>query len=230
MVDGQGRGRLGRPISADPCWSCATACTCRSARSATRSNRQAGLADVRIAILGAGAMGTAHAAAYAAMPEVSVVGVCSRDPARAAAVAALCKAHVHHRRRRADPARRRRRHRCLPAERESIMTSSSLQLEAGEHMACESQAGLGPRAGAAHARRRPPGGAAGCRSDLLMRSVSAYGSISGLMARSSEQGAVAQRGCLAARLLPACRHRSQGALRRSVDRVDDLRLRRSSFG
>ena len=47
------------------------------------------MAEVRIALLGAGSMGTVHAAAYAAMPEVSVVGVFSRDPARAAAVAAL---------------------------------------------------------------------------------------------------------------------------------------------
>ncbi len=50
------------------------------------------MAEVRIALLGAGSMGTVHAAAYAAMPEVSVVGVFSRDPARATAVAAVCKA------------------------------------------------------------------------------------------------------------------------------------------
>jgi predicted dehydrogenase len=50
------------------------------------------LAEVRIALLGAGSMGTVHAAAYATMPDVSVVGVFSRDPARAAAVAAICKA------------------------------------------------------------------------------------------------------------------------------------------
>ena len=50
------------------------------------------MAEVRIGILGAGSMGTAHAAAYAGMHEVSVVGVFSRDPARAPAVAAICKA------------------------------------------------------------------------------------------------------------------------------------------
>ncbi len=50
------------------------------------------MAEVRIALLGAGSMGTAHAAAYAAMPEVSVAGVFSRDRARAAAVGAMCKA------------------------------------------------------------------------------------------------------------------------------------------
>jgi UDP-N-acetylglucosamine 3-dehydrogenase len=50
------------------------------------------LAEVRIAILGAGSMGTVHAAAYANMAEVSVAGVFSRDPARAAAVTGICKA------------------------------------------------------------------------------------------------------------------------------------------
>jgi UDP-N-acetylglucosamine 3-dehydrogenase len=50
------------------------------------------LAEVRIALLGAGSMGTVHAAAFAAMPDVSVIGVFSRDPARAATVAAICKA------------------------------------------------------------------------------------------------------------------------------------------
>ena len=47
---------------------------------------------VRIGILGAGAMGTAHAAAYAGIPEATVVGVFSRDPARARSAAAICKA------------------------------------------------------------------------------------------------------------------------------------------
>lgn len=48
--------------------------------------------DLRIAILGAGAMGATHAAAYAAMSDVSVVGVFSRDAARARSVARLCGA------------------------------------------------------------------------------------------------------------------------------------------
>jgi UDP-N-acetylglucosamine 3-dehydrogenase len=47
---------------------------------------------VRIGILGAGAMGAAHAAAYADIADATVVGVFSRDPARARSVAATCKA------------------------------------------------------------------------------------------------------------------------------------------
>ncbi|MGZ3338995.1 MAG: Gfo/Idh/MocA family protein [Reyranella sp.] len=47
---------------------------------------------IGIGILGAGAMGTAHAAAYAGMAEATVVGVFSRDPAHARSVAAICNA------------------------------------------------------------------------------------------------------------------------------------------
>jgi UDP-N-acetylglucosamine 3-dehydrogenase len=47
---------------------------------------------IRIGILGAGAMATAHAAAYATMADVIVVGVFSRDMARARRVAAVCRA------------------------------------------------------------------------------------------------------------------------------------------
>ena len=47
---------------------------------------------IRIGILGAGAMATAHAAAYATMVDVTVVGVFSRDLARARRVAAVCRA------------------------------------------------------------------------------------------------------------------------------------------
>jgi len=46
---------------------------------------------VRIGILGAGAMGAVHAAAYAAMPGVEVVGVFSRNQERARIVASLCR-------------------------------------------------------------------------------------------------------------------------------------------
>ena len=50
---------------------------------ATRESRRAGLPDlVRIAILGAGAMGATHAAAYAGISGVSVAGVFSRDAVR----------------------------------------------------------------------------------------------------------------------------------------------------
>ena len=61
----------------------------------SRSGQSGGLArltPIRIGILGAGAMGTAHAAAYADIAEATVVGVFSRDPARARTVAAICKA------------------------------------------------------------------------------------------------------------------------------------------
>jgi predicted dehydrogenase len=50
------------------------------------------LTPIRIGILGAGAMGTAHAAAYAGMPDATVVGVFSRDLARARSAASICKA------------------------------------------------------------------------------------------------------------------------------------------
>ena len=50
------------------------------------------LTQTRIGILGAGAMATAHAAAYAEIAEATVVGVFSRDPARARSAAAICKA------------------------------------------------------------------------------------------------------------------------------------------
>ncbi len=46
----------------------------------------------RIGILGAGTMATAHAAAYAEMSDVEVVGVFGRDPGRAGCVAAICSA------------------------------------------------------------------------------------------------------------------------------------------
>ena len=66
-------------------WRCATGCACRSARAfASRSKRRVGSSDpIRIGILGAGAMATAHAAAYAGIAEATVVGVFSRDPVRA---------------------------------------------------------------------------------------------------------------------------------------------------
>lgn len=50
------------------------------------------MAVIRIGILGAGTMGAVHAAAYASLPEVKVVGVFARDGARARSVAKLCGA------------------------------------------------------------------------------------------------------------------------------------------
>ncbi|HEU5094134.1 MAG TPA: Gfo/Idh/MocA family oxidoreductase [Reyranella sp.] len=46
----------------------------------------------RLGILGAGAMGATHAAAYATMADVEVVGVFARDVEKARSIAALCKA------------------------------------------------------------------------------------------------------------------------------------------
>jgi UDP-N-acetylglucosamine 3-dehydrogenase len=50
------------------------------------------MSPIRIGILGAGAMGTAHAAAYAGIANVEIVGVFSRNPERARAVASIAKA------------------------------------------------------------------------------------------------------------------------------------------
>jgi UDP-N-acetylglucosamine 3-dehydrogenase len=47
---------------------------------------------IRIGILGAGAMGTTHASAWTGIEGVRVVGVFSRDPARARTAAAICNA------------------------------------------------------------------------------------------------------------------------------------------
>jgi UDP-N-acetylglucosamine 3-dehydrogenase len=47
---------------------------------------------IRIGILGAGAMGVEHAAAYAHIPDVEVVGVFARDLERARSVADICGA------------------------------------------------------------------------------------------------------------------------------------------
>src|SRR5260370_25454354 len=47
---------------------------------------------VRIGILGAGAMGAAHAAAYSSMPDVEVVGIFARGQDGARSVASICKA------------------------------------------------------------------------------------------------------------------------------------------
>ena len=50
------------------------------------------MTPVRIGILGAGATATTHAAAYAGIAEATVVGVFSRDPARARSTASICNA------------------------------------------------------------------------------------------------------------------------------------------
>jgi UDP-N-acetylglucosamine 3-dehydrogenase len=136
------------------------------------------LAEVRIALLGAGSMGTVHAAAYAAMPDVSVVGVFSRDPARAAAVAAICKAQPF-----ADAAALIQRADidaidvCLPSANHHDVVVPAL--EAGKHVFCESPLALDLDQARRAGRLLQVG--------LLMRSVSAYGHVEA-MARSGEHG------------------------------------------
>jgi UDP-N-acetylglucosamine 3-dehydrogenase len=143
------------------------------------------LAEARIAILGAGSMGTAHAAAYAAMPEVSVAGVFSRDSARAAAAAAICKARSF------TDARELIQHGdidaidvCLPSAVHHDVVIPAL--EAGKHVFCESPLALDLD----QARRmRDCARRAGrlLQVGLLMRSVAAYGHVEAV-ARSGEHG------------------------------------------
>jgi UDP-N-acetylglucosamine 3-dehydrogenase len=143
------------------------------------------LAEVRIALLGAGSMGTVHAAAYAAMPDVSVTGVFSRDPARAAAVAALCKAQPF-----ADAAALIQRADidaidvCLPSASHHDVVIPAL--EAGKHVFCESPLALDLDQAQ---RMRDAARRAGrlLQVGLLMRSVGAYGHVEAV-ARSGEQG------------------------------------------
>ena len=143
------------------------------------------MAEVRIAILGAGSMGTVHAAAYAAIPEVSVVGVFSRDPARAAAVAGICKAQPF-----TDAAQLIQRTDidaidvCLPSANHHDVVVPAL--EAGKHVFCESPLALDLDQAQ---RMRDAARRAGrlLQVGLLMRSVSAYGHVEAV-ARSGEHG------------------------------------------
>ena len=143
------------------------------------------MAEVRIALLGAGSMGTAHAAAYAGMPDVSVAGVFSRDPARAAAVAMICKAQPF-----TDAADLIRRADidaidiCLPSAVHHDVVIPAL--EAGKHVFCESPLALDldeaerMRDAARRADRLLQVG-------LLMRSVSAHEHVEAV-ARSGAHG------------------------------------------
>lgn len=130
-------------------------------------------------------MGAAHAAAYAAMPEVSVVGVFSRDPAHAGAVAAICKARPF-----TDSVALIERTDidaldvCLPSAIHHDVVVSAL--EAGKHVFCES-----PLALDLHQARRMRDAARRARRllqvGLLMRSVGAYRHVEAV-ARSGEYG------------------------------------------
>jgi predicted dehydrogenase len=130
-------------------------------------------------------MGTVHAAAYAAMPDVSVVGVFSRDPARAAAVAAICKAQPV-----TDAAQLIQRADidaidvCLPSANHHDVVVPAL--EAGKHVFCESPLALDLDQAQ---RMRDAARRAGrlLQVGLLMRSVGAYGHVEAA-ARSGEHG------------------------------------------
>jgi predicted dehydrogenase len=143
------------------------------------------LAEVRIAILGAGSMGTVHAAAYANMAEVSVAGVFSRDPARAAAVTGICKARPF-----TEAAALIQRDDidaidvCLPSAVHHDVVISAL--EHGKHVFCESPLALDLDQAQ---RMRDAARRAGrlLQVGLLMRSVSAYGHVEAV-ARSGEHG------------------------------------------
>lgn len=143
------------------------------------------MAELRIALLGAGSMGTVHAAAYATMPDVSVVGVFSRDPARAAAVAGICKAEPV-----SDAAQLIQRADidavdvCLPSANHHDVVIPAL--EAGKHVFCESPLALDLDQAQ---RMRDTARRAGrlLQVGLLMRSVSAYGHVEAV-ARSGEHG------------------------------------------
>jgi UDP-N-acetylglucosamine 3-dehydrogenase len=140
---------------------------------------------IRIGILGAGAMGTVHAAAYGDMADVEVVGVFARDPERARTAAELCKAEpfleattlIRHPSLDAIDV-------CLPRaiHRDFVVEA----LDRGKHVFCESPLALH----LADARRMLE---AARRADrllqvgLLMRSVSAYEHIKALTV-SGEHG------------------------------------------
>ena len=128
------------------------------------------MSAVRIGILGAGSMGTAHAAAYAGICDAEIVGVFSRNLARARAVASICKAQPF-----ADPVALTAAvdaiDVCLPSARHLEFVVPALN--AGKHVFCESPLALE----LAQVRQMVE---AAQRADrllqvgLLMRSVNAY--------------------------------------------------------
>jgi predicted dehydrogenase len=141
------------------------------------------LTQIRIGILGAGAMGTAHAAAYAGIAEATVVGVFSRDRARARSAASLCKAEPF------DDcdaliASADAIDVCLPSAIHHAFVVPALN--AGKHVFCESPLALGLD------EARQMRDAARCADrllqvGLLMRSLGAYRHIKAV-ASSGEHG------------------------------------------
>jgi predicted dehydrogenase len=96
---------------------------------------------IGIGILGAGAMGTMHAAAWAGIEEARVVGVFSRDLRRAGAAAALCGADpVNHPEALISRADVDAIDVCLPsAVHRSVVVPA---LDASKHVFCETPLGL----------------------------------------------------------------------------------------
>src|SRR5262245_46009064 len=140
---------------------------------------------IRIAILGAGAMGTTHAAAWAGLDGARVTGVFSRDPARARAAAAICGAEPV-----SDAGALIVRPDvdaidvCLPSAVHRAVVVPAL--DAGKHVFCETPLALSladaeaMRDAARQARRLLQVG-------LLMRSLSQYRHVKTVTA-SGEQG------------------------------------------
>ena len=179
------------------------------------------LTPIRIGILGAGAMGTAHAAAYAGIAEATVVGVFSRDPTRARSAASLCKAEPF-----SDAnaliASADAIDVCLPSATHHAFVVPALK--AGKHVFCETPLALDldearqMRDAARRADRLLQVG-------LLMRSLGAYGHIKAVDDFGRARTPAECRDLAAGVLSPPACARSQGALRRSLHRADDLRLR-----
>jgi predicted dehydrogenase len=159
----------------------------------SHSLRDAGLAKdamviqarvmVRIGLLGAGAMGAAHAAAYAGMADVEVVGVLARSDERARPVASLCGAEPF-----TDPAALMERvdavDVCLPTPLHRAMVVPALQR--GKHVLCETPLALAMEDALA---MRDAARSAGrlLQVGLLMRSVGAYAHLEKI-ARSGGHG------------------------------------------
>jgi UDP-N-acetylglucosamine 3-dehydrogenase len=127
---------------------------------------------VRIGILGAGAMGSVHAVAYAGLTDVEVVGVFARNGDKARAVAGICNAKPFADAEAliADPGIDAIDI-CLPSARQPAVAIAALEL--GKHVFCETPMALGleeARAMVVAARR------AGrlLQVGLLVRSIAPY--------------------------------------------------------
>src|SRR5438105_3159193 len=140
---------------------------------------------IRIGILGAGAMGTTHAAAWAGIEGVQVVGVFSRDPARARAAAAICNAQpVSDVRTLIASADVDAIDVCLPSSvHRSVVVPA---LEAGKHVFCETPLALSLEDAEAMRDAARKAGRL-LQVGLLMRSLSQYRHVKALVS-SGEHG------------------------------------------